>query len=89
MTMWGAKASARAGKLSLAAAVLMAAFVVLFAVTGSPFASTRTADTRLADAIAPADQAGSRQMRRMLSGRRTENCPEGEACVRISRMSVS
>jgi hypothetical protein len=34
-------------------------------------------------------KAGSRQMRRMLSGRRTENRPAGEACARIFRMSAS
>jgi hypothetical protein len=62
MTMWGAKASARAGKLSLAA-MFMAAFVVLFAVTGSPFASTRSADTRLAAAIAPTDSHGRKSLK--------------------------
>src|SRR5580692_4411815 len=62
MTMWGAKASARAGKLSLAA-MFMAAFVVLFAVTGSPFASTRTTGTRLAAAIAPPDSHGRKSLK--------------------------
>src|SRR5271165_627955 len=37
----------------------------------------------------PPDKAGSRQIRRMLSGRRKENRPWGEACARISRMSLS
>jgi hypothetical protein len=36
-----------------------------------------------------ANQAGSRHIRRMLSGRRTENRPEGEACARICRTSLS
>jgi DNA-directed RNA polymerase specialized sigma24 family protein len=34
-------------------------------------------------------QAGSRQIRTMLSGRRTENRPDGDACARICRTSLS
>jgi hypothetical protein len=43
----------------------------------------------LARPAEPPDKAALRQMRGMLSGRRRENRPEGEACARISRMSLS
>jgi hypothetical protein len=61
--MWAAKASARAGKLSLAAAVFMAAFVVLSAVMGSPFVSTHTANTRLTAALAPTDSHARKSLK--------------------------
>ena len=53
MTEPGAGSSARAWKMAVAGGALAVAFVLLFGVAGSPFASTRTAGTSLASAVAP------------------------------------
>jgi hypothetical protein len=59
----GAGISARSWKLPFAAGALALAFVVLFVLAGSPFATVRTAKTKLASVTAPAESHARRSLK--------------------------